>query len=150
MIQITFWAVFILPLISLFFLDRSVIRRYISVALFVTVINVILYEIAWTQNWWKYDKSLFSWDKITPAPLVFSAYWVATIWIFHFTFRKFWVYFVTNLILDGVFVYALVPWMRKVEIVTGNLSGILMLLIMTIVANVIYVYQMWYEKQEGN
>ncbi len=28
------------------FLDRSVIRRYISVALFVTVINVILYEIA--------------------------------------------------------------------------------------------------------
>ncbi|WP_256365754.1 hypothetical protein [Virgibacillus sp. Bac332] len=40
--------------------------------------------------------------------------------------------------------------MREVEIVTGNLSEILMLLIMTIVANVIYVYQMWYEKQEGN
>lgn len=49
-----------------------------------------------------------------------------------------------------MFVYALVPWMREVEIVTGNLSEILMLLIMTIVANVIYVYQMWYEKQEGN
>lgn len=81
---------------------------------------------------------------------MFSAYWVATIWIFHFTFRKFWVYVVTNLILDGMFVYALVPWMREVEIVTGNLSEILMLLIMTIVANVIYVYQMWYEKQEGN
>jgi len=47
MINVFAWLIFIIPLISLFFLSKTVIRRYISVALLVTVMNVILYEIAW-------------------------------------------------------------------------------------------------------
>ena len=146
MINVFLWSVFIIPLVSLFFLGRSVIKRYISVALLVTVMNTILYEMAWEYNWWRYKETLFSWDKVTPASIVFSAYWVITIWIFKFTFRKFWTYIIVNVIADSLFIFILAAWMKRVGIYSGNMSGITMVLIFTIFSLVIYIYQMWYEK----
>lgn len=141
------WSVFIIPLISLFFLDRSVIKRYLSVALLVTVMNVILYEMAWEYNWWRYKESIFHWDRITPAHIVFSAYWVITIWIFRYTFRKFWLYFIVNVISDCLFIFILAAWMKKIGIYTATMSGMTMVLIFTFFSVIIYLYQMWYEAE---
>jgi hypothetical protein len=146
MIRIVLWIVFFIPLFSLFFLKGSIFRRYIAVAMFVTIINTIIYQIAWTNNWWRYYETLFRWDKTTPAALIYSGYWVATIWIFHFTFRKFWTYFIVNIIVDGLFVFVLAPWMRNMGITSGKMSGLTMLLLMTVVSTVIYLFQIWYER----
>jgi hypothetical protein len=70
------------------------------VALFVTVINTLIYQAAYHYNWWR-EVGLFGWDKVANVPWVYSAYLVATIWIFKFTYRRFWRYLIVNLILDG-------------------------------------------------
>lgn len=146
MINVFLWSVFIIPLVSLFFLGQKVIKRYLSVALLVTVMNVILYEVAWESNWWRYKESLFNWDKVTPVPIIFSAYWVITIWIFRFTFRKFWIYLIVNVIADSLFIFALASWMKNVGIYSGDMSGLATTLIFISFSIVIYFYQMWYEK----
>ena len=59
MVKIIFWCFFLLPWISLFFLKSSIIRRYMPVALLATVINTIVYQIAWAYHWWRYKKLFF-------------------------------------------------------------------------------------------
>ncbi|MBP1971071.1 hypothetical protein J2Z83_003208 [Virgibacillus natechei] len=148
MINVFAWLIFIIPLVSLFFLGQTIIRRYISVALFVTVINTILYSIAWEYNWWRYEESLFNWDQVTPVPIIFSAYWVITIWIFRFTFRKFWVYLIVNIIANCLFGLVLELW-RKAEIYSGNMSNVTVVLIFISLSIIIYIFQVWYERNRS-
>jgi hypothetical protein len=114
------------------------------VALFVTVLNTILYSIAWEYNWWRYEHSLFSWDRVTPVPIIYSAYWVITIWIFYFTFRRFWLYLIVNVIADSLFGVVLKLW-KEVGIFNGDLPIMIRVLILISFSLIIYMYQIWYE-----
>jgi hypothetical protein len=147
MVKMVIWSIFIIPWISLIFLDRSAIRRYMPVALFATVLNTILAQMAWSYNWWKFKETLFSWDKIAPLFTVYGIFLVGTIWIFYFTFRKFWIYIVVNLIVDCIYSFGFRALWKKLKITTsaGNLSPIEGILIMTIISISLYIYQMWQE-----
>lgn len=141
------WSLFLIPWFSLFFLDRSAIRKYMPVALFATVINTILGEIAWTYNWWKFKETLFAWDKVIPLFTVYGVFLVGTIWIFVFTFRKFWIYMLVNLMTDLFYGFGLATWLNKLGIRSGggNISPIQNLLLMLSIAIILYVYQLWQE-----
>ncbi|WP_343752085.1 hypothetical protein [Lentibacillus halophilus] len=106
-----------------------------------------MYEIAWEENWWRYQITLFDWDKITPVHIVYSSYWVVTIWVFYFTFQKFWLYLVVNVIADVLFVFTVSAWMKHVGIFTGDLSMVMTALLFILMAVLIYIFQRWYEKE---
>lgn len=141
------WLMFLLPYASLFFLDKSALRRYISVAFFVTILNVIVYQIAWQLNWWRYKETLFAWDRQIPAHIIFGVYWIATIWIFYLTFHRYWLYLLVNAALDGLFAFVAGPLLTSLGVRTGNLSPFFIFLIMLAFANIIYGYQRWYEAE---
>ncbi|WP_423800810.1 hypothetical protein [Neobacillus sp. SAB-20_R2A] len=147
MVKLILWAFFLLPWLSLFFLKNSAIRRYMPVALFATVINTIMYQVAWTYDWWKYKETLFPWDKVAQIHTVYGVFLVGTIWIFYFTFRKFWIYFFVNLIIDCIYSFGFRALWKKLKITTsaGNLSPLEGIVIMTIIAIALYVYQVWQE-----
>lgn len=149
-LRIGLWAVFILPFFTLLLIRRDLIRKYLPAAMFVTIINVILYEVAWEYGWWHYKQSLFAWDTITPAPLIFSAYWVVTIWIFALSFRRFWLYFALNLAVNGLFAFELAPWLSRTGITEGSLTGPAILLILTGLSTGVYLFQLWFEREERN
>ncbi len=113
--------------------------------MFVTVVNTLIYQAAYHYNWWR-EPGLFDWDKVANIPWVYSAYLIATIWIFKFTYGKFIVYLITNLILDGVYIYLWYPIQRKLELASGELSPHITYLMMIGVALLIYVFQIWYDK----
>ncbi|WP_223588329.1 hypothetical protein [Neobacillus bataviensis] len=147
MINLIFWAFFLVPWLSLFFLKNSAIRRYMPVALFATVINTIFYQIAWTYGWWKYKETLFSWDKVAQVHTVYGVFLVGTIWIFYFTFRKFWIYFLVNLITDCIYSFGFRALWKKLGITTsgGNLSPLEGIMYMTLISITLYIYQLWQE-----
>jgi len=142
--EIVLWSLLIIPLLSLIFVGQSHLRKYMPVALFVTVINTLIYQAAYHYNWWR-ETGLFGWDKVANVPWVYSAYLVATIWIFKFTYRKFWRYFIVNLVLDGSYVYIWYPIQRKLGMAEGWLPSFTTYLLMIGVALLIYLYQMWQE-----
>jgi hypothetical protein len=81
---ITMWSLLILPWLSLLFLDRSKIRRYMPVALLATVFRTLVNQVGWEYHWWKY-KPFFIWDKVIPVYMVYGIFLVGTIWIIAFT-----------------------------------------------------------------
>ncbi|MFC4321986.1 hypothetical protein [Litchfieldia salsa] len=144
--QIIQWLMFLLPLASLVLIGDKSLRRFLPVALFVTVINTLFYQAAYHYNWWR-EPGLFEWDKVANIPWVYSAYLVATIWIFKFTYGKFIVYLITNLILDGAYIYLWYPFQQKLGLASeGEISPHINYLIMIGVALLIYIFQIWYEK----
>ena len=144
--EVILWSLFIIPLLSLIFIGHSHLRKYMPVALFVTVVNTIIYQVAYHYNWWR-EMGLFEWDKVANVPWVYSAYLVATIWIFKFTYRKFWRYLIVNLILDGSYIYIWYPIQRKLGMAEGWLPAFTTYLIMIAVSLLIYLYQMWQEDE---
>jgi hypothetical protein len=147
MVKLVLWSFFLLPWISLFFMKNSAIRRYMPVALFATVINTIIYQIAHTYDWWKYQETLFSWDKVAQIHTVYGVFLVGTLWIFYFTFRNFRLYVIVNLIVDCIYSFGFRALWKKLNITTatGNLSSLEGILIMTIISISLYIYQMWQE-----
>lgn len=146
MVKLVIWSIFIIPWASLFFLDRLAVRRYMPVALLATVLNTIIAQLAWTYNWWEFKESLFKWDKIAPLFTVYSIFLVGTIWIFYFTYRKFWIYIIVNLIVDLFYGIVFTKFLNSLEIrENGSFSPLSNLLTMTVLAVLLYFYQMWQE-----
>jgi hypothetical protein len=154
MVKLVLWSFFLIPWISLFFLNnlnKSALRRFMPVALFATVINTIMYQVAWTYDWWKYKETLFAWDKVAQIHTVYGVFLIGTIWIFYLTFDKFWAYLIVNLIVDCIYSFGFRTLWKKLKITTagGNLSPLEGILIMTIIAIILYGYQKWQEGQIG-
>ncbi|RKL67281.1 hypothetical protein CR203_12320 [Salipaludibacillus neizhouensis] len=144
-IQIMQWLMFLTPVATLVLIGDKTLRRFLPVALFVTVVNTLIYQAAYHYNWWR-EPGLFEWDKVANIPWVYSAYLVATLWIFKLTYGKFTIYLITNLILDGVYIYLWYPIQQKLGLASGEMSPDITYLIMIGVALLIYGFQIWYEK----
>lgn len=146
MIKVIIWSLFIFPWLSLFFMKGSAIRRYMPVALFAAVLNTILAQVSWSYNWWQFKETLFKWDKIAPLFSVYGIFMVGTIWIFYFTFRRFWLYFIVNLIIDLFYGVGFSKMLNKLEIrENGIISPWQNLLLMTTIGVILYLYQIWQE-----
>ncbi|WP_336123856.1 hypothetical protein [Niallia taxi] len=151
--QIILWLLLVLPWLSLFFLKMITVRRYIPVALFMTVIHSLAYQAAHHYGWWnETGSSLFGWDKIIPVPWVYGAYLVIVIWVFHFTFGKFWLYLTVNILLDGAFMYIVYPIWERLGLVSGNstLPTIAVVAMMVGFSLIIYLFQLWLDGAQSN
>lgn len=142
-IQILLWCLFLLPWISLFFLGRSRVRTFMPVALFAATVNGIVNEVAWTYHWWTFKETLFPWDKVTPLATTYGIFLAGTIWIFAFTFGRFWIYLIVNFIVDCIYNFGLGWVFTKLGIRTGNIAALQDLLLMTAFGLALYVYQLW-------
>ncbi|UJF34613.1 hypothetical protein [Paenibacillus hexagrammi] len=144
MAKVIIWGMFIIPWLSLLLMNKSLLKNYIPVALLATVLNTIVYQLAWTYGWWHYKVTLFSWDQVAQIHTVYGIFLVGTIWIFRFTFNKFWVYLLVNVGVDSVYAFGFRLLWKKLGITSGgNLPPMGSLSIMTVMALFLYVYQIW-------
>lgn len=141
------WSSFIVPWLSLFFLDKQVIKRYMPVAIFAALLVTLQNELAYTYKWWVVKETFFP-MAITYFPFVYGAFLVGTIWIFYFTFGKFKTYFLANLLIDFLFAFPLNEWFEYLGLYKlVNYSNWEILLTFIIISLLIYLYQLW--QQEG-
>jgi hypothetical protein len=89
--QIIMWGLFIGSWFTMLFIGKAHLKRFLPVALFVTVMNTMIYQAAYHYNWWR-EMPLFEWDKMANIPWVYSGYLVATSWIFKLTYGRFITY----------------------------------------------------------
>lgn len=105
--KVVLWIILIGPWLTLFFLKREDIKRFMPVAILASFLMVLYNLIAHNQNHWIIKVSILPWLKPAFASGVLGAFLVITIWIFHFTYGKFWIYLITNIVLD--FMFAIFP-----------------------------------------
>jgi hypothetical protein len=91
MVKFILLAMLILPWLSLIFINKYSLKRFMPVAILASLLVTIIFELGYVYSWWKVQAELVPWDKITSVPLVYGVFLVGTIWIFRFTFgRTFW------------------------------------------------------------
>ncbi|MGD6832907.1 hypothetical protein ACQCT5_12135 [Sutcliffiella halmapala] len=145
-IKIFLWLSLIVPWLSLFFMKKDSIKRYMPVAIFVSLLLTILYEIGYTYDWWVLKAKIVPWGHITNISFAYGLFLISTIWIFHYTYRNFILYMVTNIIVDAIFNFGVLELTERSglnELINMPDWGIY--LIMLGLALIIYIYQRWQE-----
>jgi hypothetical protein len=143
--QLLLWTGLIAPWLTLFFMPKEAIKRYMSVTVFVSLLVTILCEAAYHYKWWEITEYITPWGYITNASFVYGTFFVGTIWIFHLTYRSFWLYLATNLAIDALFAFGLSPFIEGRFFRYISFNSFLSFLVMAVLAVLIFGYQKWQE-----
>lgn len=133
---------FFIPWLSLFFMKKEEVKRWMPVAVFAALLSMVIHDIGVTLGFWATLEAPFPFYQILPYYLGFMP--VLTIWVFKFTYSRFGLYMATNIILDIGFNFILLNYFLPSRgIFNFNLPPLLSLPITLTHAVVIYVYQIW-------
>jgi hypothetical protein len=147
LIKLMLWATLILPWISLLLMKKEAIKRYMPVTIFISLIMTIIFEIAYTYDWWTIHEYTLPWGYITDVSFLYGLFAVGTLWIFYLTFHKFWAYVLTNLGLDAFFSFLGLTWfVENMGIATIHIDRWIIFVLYFFLSFVIYGYQKWQEK----
>lgn len=141
------WSMLIVPWLTLFFMKKEGIKRYMPIAIFSALMVTITYEIAFRYKWWIILESIVPWGYVTNVSYAYGAFFIGTMWIFYFTFKKFWLYLITNIIVDGIdafFITSLIEGRKIIHYV--NISKLNIFILMVAQSFILYAYQVWHEK----
>jgi hypothetical protein len=144
-LRIVLWALLILPWLSLLLMNKEAVKRYMPVAIFGSVLVTIWNEFAYTLNWWKFKILLVPW-LVTNIAFVYGTFVAGTIWIFYFSFRKFWVFLLTNIVVDGFLAFPANYTFQRIGMYRmDNYNGWKVWFTSVGLAIVLYLYQVWQE-----
>jgi len=139
-------AMLILPYVFLPFIGRDSIKRFFPGAFFMCLYLILEACVAEKRKWWWFPFS-FKRNIIGELPLIFGAFFVGSLWILKYTFGKFTVYLVVNLIVDAVFTYLMIDWFKKIGYVSlVRLSKFHLSLLFMVKTIVMYAFQYLYEE----
>lgn len=139
--QFILWSMIVFPLFTLFFMKKEDRKRYAPVALLTAATGSIISEAGITLKLWATKETLFPLNQI--PPYIYISIPVFTMWIFKFTYGRFWHYLAANAVIDFGFAYLILPWLVHVGIVEFLRSSLLVYLINFVHEFILYGYQMW-------
>jgi hypothetical protein len=144
--KILLWSIFILPWFSLFLLKRHAIKHYMPVTVFTSLLVTLYDELAYTQKWFAVKETIMPWF-IDFIPFVFGVFIVGTLWIFYLTYGHFWLYFITNIVIDGLFCFLAHNWFIKLGLIENLKHRDIHIFIAFVIISIIaYGYQVWQDE----
>ncbi len=111
------------------------------VALFCSLAFAFIFEAGISFQWWVVTEP--SYPLINIPIFIYGPYLVATIWIFKYTYGRFWLYLVTNIVLDYILIFFLIDWFIQRGVWDAYISYFQALLVTTFLAVLLYGYHMW-------
>ncbi|MEH7119994.1 hypothetical protein V7128_21595 [Neobacillus vireti] len=108
-------VLFLIPWLTSYFIPRNVFKKYTPVATFATLLVIIESMLSIPFKWWTVKGGLLS-KVINDLSFILGPFFVGTIWIFHFTFGKFWMYLLTNTLMDLFLAYPVNWSLQKLKV----------------------------------
>ncbi|MEN6389060.1 MAG: hypothetical protein ABFD04_01495 [Syntrophomonas sp.] len=146
--QVIVWSLLILPWFSLFFLKRDEIRRFMPLALFTMVVTSIVQEAGISLNLWQVRATTYPLNQT--MSYIYGLAPVVSIWIFKYTYGRFWRYMAVDALFNLGFAFIFTPWLASRGIKDFNTSRWTLFLIVTVLSLLLYLYQMWQENAWAN
>jgi hypothetical protein len=144
MTRILLYIALILPWFSLFFIRKSTIKRFMPVTIFTALLMTIVFQIAYTYDWWVIHEYIAPWGYMVDVSFAYGVFAVGTLWIFILTHHSYVKYLITNMVFDGFFSFFVFDILDKLGIGTiKNLKEWQYFLIMLLVSVIIYIYFRW-------
>ena len=135
------WLLLIVPWLTLLFMKKDDVKRFMPVGLLTALSSAIIGEIGSTLQFWRIGETVFPFSHT--ATFSYGAVPVAAMWVFKFTYERFWLYVATNAILDAGFAYMIFPWLVSVGILSFVRSSFIVYAINWGHQMILYGYQMW-------
>lgn len=142
--QVILWSMLVLSWLTLLFVKKEDIKRFIPVALFAMFTSMIVDDAAGTLNLWVIRESIFPLSNTDI--LIISFIPVSTVWLFKYTYGKVWRFIAADAVLNLVYIFIVLPWYGSRGIIENILAtNLISFSIATIHGLLLYVYQMWQE-----
>lgn len=97
---------------TIFFLPKKSFLKFLPVTIFSTVVLLVEDMIGRTYRLWKVKGGKKSATN-NALTFIFGPFFVANLWTFHFTYGRFWIYTLFNLLFDLLFAYPLNYFLDK-------------------------------------
>jgi hypothetical protein len=113
-------------------------------ALFTAITTILIIDMGVRINWWIIRETIYPLYEV--LPLSFGVFLAMDIWILKYTYGRFWLYTIVQVLLGFVFIFLVQPWLSLRGIwVRTNVTNFLAYLPAIPQFIFIYLYQMWQE-----
>ncbi|XQY92705.1 hypothetical protein ACNRWW_04615 [Metabacillus sp. HB246100] len=139
--KIKMYLLLILPWLSIFKLGRKSFLRFLPTIVFSDLVIALVSELSKKLKWWKVRYPIFP-KLATDVSFVFGPFTIINLWIFKLTFRRFWLYLMSNIVADYLFAYPLTTLAEKLGVYKMvKMSRKQLFLLSITIAIVNYFYQ---------
>jgi hypothetical protein len=136
----------LLPWLSLPLLRKKTLKRFLPGTLFMCVYLVAEGILATRRKWWWFPFSIRP-NVLAELPLILGPFFVGSFWIFKYTYGKFSMYLLLNLMVDSFFTIFMLNWFKKIGYVTLiRFTRLQLSLIFMLKSILMYGFQYYYEK----
>ena len=109
------YLLLVLPWLSIRNLGKNSFLRFLPTIIFSDLVIALISELSKNLKWWKVRKPIFP-QLATDVSFVFGPFTILNFWIFKLTYKKFWIYLITNVFADYLFAYPLTTIAEKLGV----------------------------------
>ncbi|MGM0920096.1 MAG: hypothetical protein ACQEWW_02545 [Bacillota bacterium] len=107
----------ILPWLSVPFIGVKSLRRFLPGTIFMCVYLTAEGYLAEKKKWWWFPYNVKP-NVLGEMPLILGPFLVGALWILKFTFGKFKLYLIVNIMIDSIFTFIATDWLKKIGYVS--------------------------------
>lgn len=134
------YALLIIPWLTVRKIGKFSFLRFLPTVVFSDLLIALISELSRAFNWWKVKNPIFP-KLATDVSFVFGPFTILMFWIFKLTYKRFWLYLLTNIFADYLFAYPLTTLAEKLGVYKmGRMSRKQLFLLSVAVAIVNYLY----------
>lgn len=136
----------LLPWLTVPFLGGKVLKRFLPSSLFMSLYLVAEGRFAEKKKWWWFPFNVKP-NVVGEIPLILGPFLVGSLWILRYTYGKFKLYLLINLIVDSLFTYIGIDLFKKIGYASlVRLTKFQLSMVFLIKTFLLYGFQVLYEK----
>jgi hypothetical protein len=140
------FLLFFLPWLSLPLLGKRTIKKFLPGALFMGCYVTLEGMLAEKRKWWWFPFRIKP-NVLGELPLIWGPFFIGSFWILKYTYKKFNLYLLVNIVVDSLFTYFILDIFKKFGYVTlVRLSRFQLSIVFLIKSFVMYGFQVFYDK----
>lgn len=137
---------FLLPWLSLPLLGKKTITKFLPGALFMGFYVTLEGMLAEKRKWWWFPFRIKP-NVLGELPLIWGPFFIGSFWILKYTYKKFNLYLLVNIVVDSLFTYFILDIFKKFGYVTlVRLTRFQLSIVFLIKSFVMYGFQVFYDK----
>jgi hypothetical protein len=137
---------FLLPWLSLPLLGKRTIKKFLPGALFMGFYVTLEGILAEKRKWWWFPFNIKP-NVLGELPLIWGPFFIGSFWILKYTYKKFNLYLLVNIVVDSLFTFFILDILKKLGYATlVRLTKFQLSLVFLIKSFVMYGFQFFYDK----
>jgi hypothetical protein len=108
----------LLPWLTIPLIGKKPIKRYFLSSFLMSLFLIMEFIYAEKKKWWQWLRVYRRPNFLGGLPLIFGPFLIGSVWILKYTYGKFKLYLLVNIIVDSLFTYLGTDWLRKLGFAT--------------------------------